>query len=277
MPRFFRQPKQFLPWMTGLLAVQRSFFVSSWTIAPVSITSTILRAPNLETQARLLSLSAHPNHLECISSLNNSYYALRHGQSEANVAKIIASDPDVATVRYGLSEFGKDQAATAGTTIVQEFKSQSFDGILILASDFLRAKETAEFAADVVRKDPRINLVGDGVILETRLRERRFGEWDGGSDEHYTDVWRDDEQDPTHTTKGVESVVSVTDRATRLILEKDQEYENHMVICVAHGDVLQILQTAFSKMDGSLHRSLEHLETATLRKLSLARNEESLD
>ena len=47
----------------------------------------------------------------------------------------------------------------------------------------------------------------------------------------------------------------------------DQKVKNYMVICVAHGDVLQILQTAFAKIDGSLHRTLPHLETASLRQL----------
>ena len=36
---------------------------------------------------------------------------------------------------------------------------------------------------------------------------------------------------------------------------------------IAHGDVLQILQTDFSGVDVRQHRSLEHLQTATLREL----------
>ena len=44
-----------------------------------------------------------------------------------------------------------------------------------------------------------------------------------------------------------------------------------MVVLVAHGDVLQIAQTAFADVDPRTHRSLEHLETATLRKLHAPR------
>ena len=40
-----------------------------------------------------------------------------------------------------------------------------------------------------------------------------------------------------------------------------------MVVLVAHGDVLQILQTSFARVDVRQHRSLEHLQTATLREL----------
>eukprot|EP00558_Chaetoceros_sp_UNC1202_P006243 CAMPEP_0197241712 /NCGR_PEP_ID=MMETSP1429-20130617/7682_1 /TAXON_ID=49237 /ORGANISM="Chaetoceros sp., Strain UNC1202" /LENGTH=53 /DNA_ID=CAMNT_0042701593 /DNA_START=71 /DNA_END=228 /DNA_ORIENTATION=+ len=38
------------------------------------------------------------NKLQSIQSLHNKYYALRHGQSLANVAGIISSDPAISTV-----------------------------------------------------------------------------------------------------------------------------------------------------------------------------------
>ena len=40
-----------------------------------------------------------------------------------------------------------------------------------------------------------------------------------------------------------------------------------LVVIVAHGDVLQILQTRFAQVEARLHRSLEHLPTAHLREL----------
>jgi probable phosphoglycerate mutase len=216
----------------------------------------------------LLALSIC-NQLEDISSLRNDYFALRHGQSMANVAKIIASNPEIACTKYGLSEVGKDQAIKAGETAAEVFQNEKYSGVLILTSDLLRAKQTAETVAEAVQK-ASIPLYTDAVVIETRLRERAFGEWDGGSDEHYNDVWKDDATDPLHQLHGVESVVSVMDRATKCITQWDERIENYMVICVAHGDVLQILQTAFCKMDGSKHRTLENLETATLRRMPLA-------
>lgn len=217
------------------------------------------------------SLFVYQNNLLPVSSLQNEYFALRHGQSKANVAKIIASSPEIACTNYGLSPAGKDQAIRAGQDVVQRYQEQTYQGVLILASDLLRAKETAETVAEAVQK-ASIPLYNNGVVIETRLRERGFGEWDGGSDEHYNDVWKDDAIDPTHTIQGVESVVSVMDRSSTCVLEWDIIVQNYFVICVAHGDVLQMLQTSFSKMDGSKHRTLDHLETATLRPLLLAPN-----
>ena len=118
-----------------------------------------------------------------------------------------------------------------------------------------------------------VPLQYDGFKLETRLRERFFGDFNGKSDVHYQDVWDIDCQDANHNEFNCESVNSVVKRTSELVLEIDNELEKSSqpckVILVAHGDVLQILQTAFIRKDGSVHRSLEHLETATVRQLKL--------
>ena len=51
----------------------------------------------------------------------------------------------------------------------------------------------------------------------------------------------------------------------------EKEHQPWQVLLVAHGDVLQILQTAFTRVDVRTHRSLPHLETATVRELSFAK------
>ena len=107
------------------------------------------------------------------------------------------------------------------------------------------------------------------VTFEKRLRERDFGEWDLTIDSNYEKVWKDDAMDPSHTRRGVESVDSVMNRVTECILDWESRLQMQMVVCIAHGDVLQIMQTCFAKIDGSKHRTLEHLETASLRELKL--------
>jgi broad specificity phosphatase PhoE len=266
--------------------------------------------------------------------LRNRFFALRHGQSLANVAGLIASNPDIACKNYGLSDVGKKQAEEAGKTLIDAYlnaqqiqptttsteteisedsSSQSPAGIVIVSSDLLRAKETAQIVADTIKlyNDNNINEREDcrpvripllvhndsdenndvstsSVTIDIRLRERGFGDWDGGNDIHYNDVWKEDAIDPYHTKNNVESVWSVIDRSTRCVIdldnqksenlvhlknddsnkENDNQHGYYWIICVAHGDVLQILQTAFNKnIDPSQHRSIQHLETATLRSL----------
>lgn len=220
------------------------------------------------------------NRLQDHATLRNKYYALRHGQSQANVAKVIASSPAVACSQYGLSPMGVIQARQAGLDVVQCYlKLQEADvplsGICLLSSDLLRARETADAVASAIKDHNErdaflpIRLFNDNVILETRLRERDFGEWDLTSDANYENVWKDDAIDPSHTRRGVESVNSVMNRVSDCVLDWESRLENHMVVCIAHGDVLQIMQTCFAKIDGSKHRTLEHLETASLRQLEL--------
>jgi broad specificity phosphatase PhoE len=200
--------------------------------------------------------------------LSNQFVALRHGQSQANLQRLIASSPAVATTRYGLTDLGRQQARKAGKDLVQVYQQGSHKGVAILASDLLRAQETAECVREALQ-EADVKVYESKVITEARLRERFFGEWDETSDENYHNVWKDDAEDASHTNKGVESVNATLERTTACICEWDGKLDGYLIVCVAHGDVLQILQTGFARMDPRLHRSLEHLETATVRLLQL--------
>jgi len=239
----------------------------------------------LPTMAYAKSSGKTINHLLKQPNLTHSYFALRHGQSLANVAKIISSDPAISTVEHGLSDVGKDQARIAGDAFANEYiKSQStnnkkkYKGVAIFSSDFIRARETASIFCESLQR-ANIPVYSDDIIVEKRLRERYFGELNGGSDTRYQEVWDIDINNPDHDEFAVESANSVLERTTKLITELDAQLSNEgsddgtclMCVLVAHGDVLQIMQTGFLKHDdASRHRSLDHLETATLRELSLA-------
>lgn len=213
------------------------------------------------------------NHLVNVSSLKNDFCALRHGQSMANVQQIISSHPDVATMDHGLSPLGREQAEAAAKDVVDYYninnRDGKYSGIIILTSDYLRAKETAKCVGAAVLKAGLPLYRRQFYTIDTALRERWFGDWDGGSDENYANVWKDDAVDPSHTNGGVEAVNAVMDRTTACVIKWNEKLNQHLIVLVAHGDVLQIAQTAFSKLDGSKHRTLEHLETATLRPLKL--------
>jgi len=204
--------------------------------------------------------------------LRHRYYALRHGQSLANVAGVISSDPEVATVHHGLSDAGWEQARAAARAVCDEARTRGLDGVAIVSSDFKRAWQTAEAVrAGCLASGVRVWPVAD-VDPELSLRERSFGELTGGPDDRYDDVWVEDARSATHECYDVECLDSVRVRACGVVerLEACAELEGTwMVVLVAHGDVLQILQTAFASVDVRTHRSLEHLQTATLRRLGL--------
>lgn len=222
------------------------------------------------------------NNLLSVTQLTNQFYGLRHGQSLANVAKIISSDPSISTVEHGLSDVGKAQVRSSAVQFCSDYNREQQDckGVAIFTSDFKRARETAGiFTSELT--EVGIPLYSPSAVEEVRLRERFFGSWNGKGDEHYHDVWKLDLEDPNHTEWGVESVNSVVARTSQLVLDVDRDLnadvgessgKNWKVIFVAHGDVLQIAQTAFQKVDGKVHRSLKHLETASLREFVLQNN-----
>ena len=61
--------------------------------------------------------------------------------------------------------------------------------------------ETAEILAEQLVKD-NVLLHGDGVQLETRLRERWFGELESKGDDSYDLVWQHDAQSAEHQEFG---------------------------------------------------------------------------
>ena len=285
---------------------QRRYLPLTSILQLLSIIIMMLLFPRTAVRAMVTSSSSSSviNHLlHRNEKLTQSYYALRHGQSLANVEKIISSDPQISTVQHGLSDMGKLQARKAGEMFMEDYHhtdtADDYEGVAIFSSDFTRARETASIFAKSLSssQSPQIPIYNNDIVLETKLRERYFGVLNGGPDTKYQSVWDIDCTDPDHEEYDVESANSVLERTTRLIcdlddmlsssattsttssssssstLENDHEGDGKKkkkwkVILVAHGDVLQILQTGFLlHEDASKHRSLDHLETATIRKL----------
>ena len=183
---------------------------------------------------------------------------MRHGHSEANEAGIVVSDPDLGTTGFGLSREGVGQVELTLST-----NRELDQDTLIISSDFKRAWETAELM------HTKLGCTCP-LITDRRLRERYFGRHDGGSDSIYPQVWEMDRIDPSHTRNEIESADAVMQRAVDLIVELERDYRNIKIVLVAHGDVLQILQTAFARLSAGQHRDQPHLGTGELRRLELA-------
>jgi probable phosphoglycerate mutase len=199
------------------------------------------------------------NNIKKINHLSNRYFALRHGESKANILGIILSDPKSGTVDFGLSDKGKEE-------IRESVKKSLEKGILdkdtiIVSSDFTRARESAEIA--------RIVLGTNKFIISKNLRERNFGDFEKMKDSNYKKVWNYDKLNPNHKIKNVESANEVLARVIDLILNLEKRFIGKKILLVSHGDVLQILQTGFLKTYASKHREIPHLNTSEIRELKL--------
>jgi len=242
--------------------------------------------------------------------LKHNYYMVRHGESTANVEGIISSDPSISTVTHGLTARGVEQVTDQASQWSARFPPNQ--PILLISSDFTRARETAQELHRRLR-------VRAPIAIETRLRERSFGEFNGQHTDNYQRVWNEDAKSADHTTYGVESVHAVVKRATSLILDLEEgrcpwdsillqaasaasgqtpaptTTSNHnliqtalaalpfktaagllsesssipscTILFVSHGDVCQILASAFEDMDPRNHRSLTHWKNGEIRQL----------
>ena len=188
-------------------------------------------------------------------NLNNRYYIMRHGRSLANERGLIVSTPRNGLADYGLSETGREQIRAALTDqSALDSKTQ------IIASDFLRTRESAELAARLLKAAP--------IRTCEELRERNFGDFELRGDENYKRVWAGDENNDKNEEHGVESPEVVRDRFCRCLTRLESEYSGQTILIVSHGDILQIAQTWSEGTAPCRHRSLTHLETAELRALN---------
>jgi broad specificity phosphatase PhoE len=197
--------------------------------------------------------------MDNLPQLQNKYFVLRHGKSEANEQEIILSDPEEGIIRCGLTEEGKEQVRKS----VQEAKEKGVldKATIIYSSDFVRCRETSEITKNI--------LECDTIHLDKALRERNFGEWEKTHQSNYQKIWNIDSINSKHRMYGVENVYDVLNRITSLILELEAKYKGECILLVSHGDALQILQTAFERVSPTKHRQLPHLQTAEIRELQL--------
>lgn len=135
----------------------------------------------------------------------------------------------------------------------------------MFCSPFKRTVETAEIIYGVI-KDTNGNV--SVPVHEMELRERFYGDFDMTSDDNYNVCWEDDKAAPDHgehSQYNIESPSHVCDRATRFIAKIENEIQGKIVILVAHGDICQIILTAFMRIEAWRHREIKHIDTANFR------------
>jgi probable phosphoglycerate mutase len=194
---------------------------------------------------------------------NNHYLIMRHGESEANVAGLIVSDPAIGCTNFGLSKEGRQQVV-ASISDYQRQNSPATEGVVhpiskVICSDFLRTTETANLSTQTLMiKAPQV---------ETGLRERFFGDWEGKSDIHYPEIWSTDNDLAIQSAQRIESVDEVRERGLSVIEKLDAQFSGEVILLVSHGDMLQILLTAFVDIPAQQHRTLPHHAQAEIKLL----------
>ncbi|HKU18925.1 MAG TPA: histidine phosphatase family protein [Candidatus Saccharimonadales bacterium] len=194
-----------------------------------------------------------------ITSLKNTYFILRHGESEANAARLITSDPAQCITRFGLTDRGRQQV----TATIQKAKLQGWldAETIIYCSDFKRTVETAQLA--------RQTLHAGAIRLSPALRERFFGALDGKQTTEYVEIWPQDQHDEqVQKRSGVETAEATAGRLTKFVKDLEAQYRGKRLLLVSHGDPLQVLQAAFAGLEPEQSRALTYIKPAEIRRLT---------
>ena len=146
---------------------------------------------------------------------------VRHGETIANKAQLVLGTSDVP-----LTEVGRNQAKAAA----QKISSMETSPTILFSSPYRRAKETAGYISNVTGLNP---------IFIDGLKEMNSGEMEGikaseMNDKYpeYMKRWRRDHS--TARPPGGETLGEVHSRAWKSILKIFDEYNESLVVVVAH-------------------------------------------
>ena len=182
----------------------------------------------------------------------NRYLLMRHGHSQANQQGVIVSSPERGIENFGLSEYGEQQLAQLVADWQWPVPTR------VVHSDFLRTTQTAAHVA------ARFGLVPS---VDTRLRERHFGELEGQGDDRYPRIWALDAEDAEHCHYQVEALSGVASRMQAVIAAWEQQVSGETILLVSHGDPLQILLTALANKPLTQHREQPALLPASVTQV----------
>mmetsp|Transcript_25387 Transcript_25387/g.49558 ORF Transcript_25387/g.49558 Transcript_25387/m.49558 type:complete len:333 (+) Transcript_25387:26-1024(+) len=188
--------------------------------------------------------------------LRNRYFALRHGQSEANVDNIISSLPSRGTTIHGLTGLGRLQARESAPLLLEAIGEGNIEKIVFCSSNFTRARQTAEEAAGALKEllretkgDATSSKLDTSVRIIEPLRERWFGTLDNTIITNYNMVWPADLKDAQCVQYDVESVDACCERLKGMILALEGQHEDRDIVLTSHADTLQILQSFVAGAD----------------------------
>ncbi len=149
-------------------------------------------------------------------------YFIRHGQTDWNYKKLMQGQTDIP-----LNEKGKSQALEMAKTL----KGVAFDAVF--CSPLSRALETCKA------------VIGESeIIVDERLIERNFGEYEGKSLQVMVDkgFWK---ETGLQTLRNGESLSDVISRVYCFLDEITKNYPAKNVLIVAHGGIGMVVQSYF--------------------------------
>ncbi len=187
---------------------------------------------------------------------NNRYFIFRHGHSRRQVKKVASCWPEPAPLP--LTANGKKEVRISAKKLVKE----KID--LIVASDLLRAKETAQIIAEAT---------GAKIIYDKRLREANVGVFNGGDPKNFWDYISTKKNPLAAKPPKGESLMMIRDRMYKLMAQIDKKYEGKNITFVSHELPLTVLEhtlkgvSAPKILDGRYRGKIKKIGTGEFREI----------
>lgn len=178
--------------------------------------------------------------------------AIRHGETAWNVDARIQGHLDIPLNDIGLWQAGRAAAALAGESLAA-----------IYSSDLARAQTTAQAVAATT---------GAPLILDSSLRERCFGSYEGRTfkeieSEQPADALRWRKRDPDFVPDGGgESLAMLKSRIQHTVERLASQHLGQQIALVAHGGVMDVLYRLATHQDLQAPRTWE-LGNAAINRL----------
>ena len=184
----------------------------------------------------------------------NTYFLMRHGESESNVQHFLNSD---LTRVNPLTEVGKQQVVAAAQALPKDID-------YIFYSPLQRTRETAEVVASALGLSP------DKLIVDDRIRETGMGAFEGKTPtekgQHFASLL----DELTTSIEGSETLNAIRVRMGNFVYELDQTYTGKKILIISHGDPLCMLQAAMAGEDTktTLTQFDRYIKNAEVRETS---------
>lgn len=191
--------------------------------------------------------------------LKNTYYLLRHGQTNCHVTipdfiypKWLAVGSEIRLTNRGKSQIKES---------VKKLKNKKID--YIYSSDFFRTRQSSKIAS---------NLLKLKVVFDKRLRDINLGTYHGKKkEEFYRDFPLNDVKKRfSKKPKNGESWIELKKRVKNFLKDTEKKYESKNILIISHGDTLWIMNGMIkNKTDKEMIKEItnkEYIKVGELKK-----------
>lgn len=158
--------------------------------------------------------------------MKNKYILLRHGETKYQAEKSDIIYPKDENLILPITENGKKKIKK----VAKELNSLKID--LVYCSDFFRTRQTAGIVAKELRME---------IKFDKRLRDTDFGIFAGKTGEEYQSFFSEKKERFFKRTPNGENWNDVRRRATKVILEIEEKYNNKTILIISHGDPIWLM------------------------------------